>query len=544
MSKLTNRDTAPGTGAPVERRLARLLDSPALPRLVPALPAETLHHFIRHCGLDACTDLVALATPAQLTTVLDVDLWRPDTRAGDHVFDVDRFGTWIEVLANADIEAAAKTIASLDVPLVVAGLSRYIRVFDPGVFEPIEQSDDEMPVRHWAMRQGDARDGDMEPGAFWLESELGGYIVRARRTDAWDAIVSLLTELDNSHADRFHAVMEGCRRLSSSCPEIDGLDDRLDVPEQQLHEVTSARESRRSRQGYATAADARAFLQAARQRQTETSVDATRAIFSAYFRAAEGHHAELTDGETKATAPGGPNQPLLAELDILPARSRGLLAAPNAASHPARLTHLRRLLATAVEADVELLAKRTSEMAFIANTLIAGCTVMGRAFTQNEASDAAASICNLGLEIDAARPARIDLDLVTAFEIGWSTLYQDVCVFTAENLMVALAGLDATERSLRRELSVLRRKLAEQLEAGTPWRVHGALEVLTILDPLVFVAVRGLLDECPVLPAALTAAIAGGTTRVAPDAFELISTTSEIDAVRRFVQNLPAMLTT
>ena len=51
--------------------------------------------------------------------------------------------------------------------------------------------------------------------------------------------------------DYFHAVMQGCRRLSNSTPEIDGLDDLLMAPEQQLHDVAIEREHRRSQQGYA-----------------------------------------------------------------------------------------------------------------------------------------------------------------------------------------------------------------------------------------------------------------------------------------------------
>ena len=100
-----------------------------------------------------------------------------------------------------------------------------------------------------------------------LECEVGGYLVRARRTDAWDAIVTLLVTLETEHNHYFHAVMQGCRRLSNSRPEIDGLDDLLMAPEQHLHDVAIERERRRSRHGYATPADARAFLQMARQPQ-------------------------------------------------------------------------------------------------------------------------------------------------------------------------------------------------------------------------------------------------------------------------------------
>src|SRR5437867_4898937 len=161
--------------------------------------------------------------------------------------------------------------------------------------------------RDEAMREGDsmevdkARDADSMPAddapmhdssGDWLECEVAGYIVRARRADAWDAIVTLLIALDAEHGNYFHAVMQECRRLSNSRPEIDGLDDLLLAPEQHLHDVAIERTRRRSQQGYATPADARAFLQMARQpRHTRSEASATGSItvnpiVTAYFRAA------------------------------------------------------------------------------------------------------------------------------------------------------------------------------------------------------------------------------------------------------------------
>ena len=60
-----------------------------------------------------------------------------------------------------------------------------------------------------------------------LGCDVGGYQVVARRTDSWDAIVAVLTSLDAEHHGYFHRVMRGCRSLSNSKPEIDGLDDLL-----------------------------------------------------------------------------------------------------------------------------------------------------------------------------------------------------------------------------------------------------------------------------------------------------------------------------
>jgi hypothetical protein len=250
-----------------------------LSRVVRQLAPEALHQLIQEHGLDACGDLVSLATPAQLTSVLDLDLWRPAEPGRDGRFDTDRFGEWLEVLVENGDSAAARTIASLDEHLVIAGLSRYLRVFDPGTFEPTESTDDEAMDRHTMMSSQTSRDV--------LECEVGGYLVRAGRRDAWDAILTLLVTLEIEHHRYFHTVMQGCRRLSNSTPEIDGLHDVPLAPEQHLHDLTIERERRQSQRGYVTPADARAFLQMARLRED------TRPIVTAYVRVVDEADREL-----------------------------------------------------------------------------------------------------------------------------------------------------------------------------------------------------------------------------------------------------------
>src|SRR4051794_26799744 len=186
MSK-TNDETAPRDAGSVEHRLARLLDTPFLARVVPHLAPETLHQLVRYRGLDACGELVTSATPAQLTSLLDLDLWRHAQPGRDEQFDADRFGEWLEVLVDAGDSVAARTVAALDKDLVIVGLCRYLRVFDPGTFEPTESSDDEPMDRNEMMNS--ETNGDMP------ECEVGGYLVRARRTDVWDALVALLVTL-------------------------------------------------------------------------------------------------------------------------------------------------------------------------------------------------------------------------------------------------------------------------------------------------------------------------------------------------------------
>ena len=484
-----------------------------LARVIPHLTPETLHQLIRYRGLDACGDVLTSATPAQLNALLDLDLWRHAQPGRDDNFDVDRFGEWLDVLVDAGDVVAARTIAALDTHLMIAGLSRYLRVFDPGTFEPTESSDDEAMNRHEMMSS--------ETSADVLECEVGGYLVRARRTDAWDAILTLLVTLEIEHADYFHAVMQGCRRLSNSRTEIDGLDDLLMAPEQHLHDLAIEREQRRSRRGYATPADARAFLTMARQPQPTINP-----IAAAYFRAVE----EAGDGDAARLREGNGGQGVMRQ------RPRTLLEGAAGEHRAEPFPLLRRLMESLLHHDETAYLTRNRELAFLANTLLAGSSVQSRPFTTQEASDAAASICNLGLERGG-----VEHDLVSVFEVGWSVLYRDVSLFATDQLIATLPDVQC-DADTRRELRAFRRELVKQRKAGTPWLARDAADVLAMLDTTAWVSVLGLLDECPILPAALPAVLEHRTTSVSPTAFEFFSTTAQIGDVRLFMRALPSLL--
>ena len=194
------------------------------------------------------------------------------------------------MLVETGASASARIVAALDEDLVVAGLSRHIRVFDPAAIAlAASLGDDEL-----SDVGGTSHDG--------AECELGGYLVRGTESGPWDAIVALLSALDDEHQACFHAVMRGCRRLSDSTPEIDGLDELFTAPQQQLHDVSADREHRRSEQGYSTPADARAFLQMARHRTRERRdrAPSMNPIAAAYFRAADNRTTSAEDGPPRA----------------------------------------------------------------------------------------------------------------------------------------------------------------------------------------------------------------------------------------------------
>ncbi len=248
---------------------------------------------------------------------------------------------------------------------------------------------------------------------------------------------------------------------------------------------------------------------------------------------------------------------LLTEAGLLPERPRALLE--GTAPEPSRHIAMRPLMAYLHDADHTGYLRRNRELAFLANTLMAGCSVQSRAFTAEEASDAAIGICNLGLEqwparwpeagthatpssrdFRAALPDTflVDHDLVMAFEVGWAALHEDVSMFVAEHLIATLADLRSVDAGIQRGLHVLRHELVKQRDAGTPWRARNALDVLAMLDTPAWIGVLGLLDECPVLPVTVTAILERRTTAVSATAFEFISTGRQIRDVHAFMAKL------
>src|SRR5205823_8497180 len=149
--------------------------------------------------------------------------------------------------------------------------------------------------------------------------------------------------------------------------------------------------------------DARAFLQMARQPRASTAPTATNPIATAYFRTVK----EEADTSPEATSASDDRDivtsidaiiELLTEAGMMPERPRALLEAADEDPRGARLPLLRRLMEFALHHDEAAYFTRNRELAFLANTLLAGCSVQSRPFTPQEASDAAACICSLGLE--------------------------------------------------------------------------------------------------------------------------------------------------
>ncbi len=505
--------------------LARLLQTPDLPAIVPHLQPEVLHRVIQACGLEDCGEFVALATPAQLTRLLDLDVWRTGGAGRDDVLDGDRFGLWIDVLVQCGPAVAAEKLVALDRALVVSGLMEHVIVYDQAVVAGYTTLDGErVPARHV--------EGP-------LVAEIGGYVIKAVRTSAWEAIVELLAFLAAEQPIDFHRLMRGCVRLSDGERERDGLDDLLDAGDQQTFDVASARETRREQQGYVAPAQAHAFLRAARDIRIDAPQPGPSAIARAYFQAIQSARADVdvaaqaadfNAGSTFASAENAGAVEVLRAAGLLDPQPRALPGA--VAAQDARRSFIDQYMAEHPEG--------VDALAYLANALLTGGTIQGRPFTEREAADGAVAACNLGLE--NWPPRWPDVNLIDAFQAGWTILHREVCVQTAQRVIDVLEEVRCIDRDIQLRLDGLRHALREHLDDREPWRVRGDLDVIMMLDPPSWAGLLALIDECPVLHGAVSGD-PESRLRIDATAFEFIAENRQIAEVRRFLASLQAALT-
>ena len=244
-----------------------------------------------------------------------------------------------------------------------------------------------------------------------------------------------------------------------------------------------------------------------------------------------------------------------------PQQPRALLDGPQ--GHAPRLARIQAHMQFARDRDHAAYSMRSQELAYLANTIVAGCSIQARPFTAQEASDAAVAVCNLGLEnwpphwlpaearrgssvVEAGTALPDDFlvghDLVSVFQVGWTVLHDDVCMYAAERLIGVLSRLRCDDRETQAGLDALRIEMTRHWQAGAPWRARDALDVIAILDMPAWATLLGLIDECPVMHAAIGASQGSATRAVSASAFEFISENSQIASVREFMRSLPETL--
>ena len=235
---------------------------------------------------------------------------------------------------------------------------------------------------------------------------------------------------------------------------------------------------------------------------------------------------------------------LLTEAGVLPQPApRGLLTSAHDQSL-SRLAQIHHHMQFVFERDQVAYGERNAELAYLANVLMAGCSIQSRSFTAREASDAAVAVCNLGLAKSPPLPDDylIDHDLIGIFQIGWTALHEEVGMYAATTLIDVIGRMRCADDQIQRALRMLRITMMRQVQAGTPWRAEPSLDVIAILDQPAWAALVALIAECPVIHAALTASLEHHTRAIDAHAFAFVAGNADIAMVRDFMSSLPDLL--
>jgi hypothetical protein len=414
--------------------LVRVLEEPELVTAVRALAPRELGAVVRHIGLEDAGELVALATPEQLTRLLDEDAWRSDRPGEDETFDGARFATWLEVLLESGDEAVADKLVDLPEELVFLGLARQVLVIDmDALVVDIAQLDRD---------DADAIDKALESA---LSEEIGGFRIVSRRHDGWDAVLSVLLALDRSHHAFLTRLLERlCDASSELIEDGGGLASALSSAEMLASDAAADREDRRAGEGFVAPSAARSFLALARAASAEEVLAEKQRdpVTRAYFR-------ELARAPVAApppeTRPARSLVALLREASLGETPAASALAAlgagpTHAKTGPTHAAHARRprapgepLFRAAMrelgERDAATYARRLEELGYLVNVLMAGGGKGGRPLSPFEAVEAAVTACDTGLEhaLAAMKKKRSSAGSVLAtlaadqlFRIGWT----------------------------------------------------------------------------------------------------------------------------
>ena len=123
-----------------------------------------------------------------------------------------------------------------------------------------------------------------------------------------------------------------------------------------------------------------------------------------------------------------------------------------------------------------------------------------------------------------------------------TVLHSDVGMYAAEHLIQVLTGLRKDDRQIQAGLDVLRIEMERHWRDGAPWCAREALDVIVLLDMPAWATLLGLIDECPVIPAAIGASRGSRTRAVSASAFEFISASGQIASVHEFMESLAKTL--
>lgn len=390
--------------------IERLIASPDVVRTVRSLNEQAFSALVRHIGVEDAGEIVAMATTSQLVAAFDEDLFVANAPGQREALDRHRFALWLEVLLEAGDEAAARRVTELSEDFVVHALSQMLLVLDQdALFARMAWDDSEAPR---------LVDKALESS---LTESIDGYLLVARVSEGWDAVMSLILALDRDHRRLLERILDRCANLERDLVyDFEALYDVLSSTEALAEDVEAEREERRFQVGHVEPRGARGFLALAKIPPEELEYTGRDATTNSYFRTRERERKKAAKRRPAvATSLQGEVADALAEdlPRVLAAleSSQGAMAIDESASGGE--VNLIECLRGLAESEPDVFDQRMEEIAYLANTLLAGADLEGRRMRPAEAGDAALATTALGLELEArhrghSEPSHEDLRAV------------------------------------------------------------------------------------------------------------------------------------
>ncbi len=490
--------------------LRRLSSSPALPGLVQSLQPHALRALIEAVGVGDASELMQLATPAQLCAALDVAVWSSPTRGAAEVFAADRFVDWLETWLGVSDSFAAERLCALGADYLAQAFSVLVKVRDTHSvahagarrWDNAPAPDRDEPSDADAFADADAgRDGDPDDDEALQEYEADDALYSAMAlqfaefevvtvaADEWDVVSAALHALWAEAPDALITMLRRLSPVHSHWRHADELRAQLQT------DVTAARKQFQEGAGFVTSVGAQAFLSGVAELGLAGNEAATRydgETASYFLRLNAAGAAQAADAQRDAA------ERALGDADALDAMRPGApedvgassSAPPNSAQHASELEQLHVLLANAgigglrsspaaaglltgpsandgrpplriaLEAlqlaQPHAVADRLRELSYLANILMKSQRRDGVPFVASDASEAAIATASLGLDwlqlrdpAGAAASLRAEPGAVRLFAIGWC-LIAGLPARVVNACELALAGTAAVAKLAKR----------------------------------------------------------------------------------------------
>ncbi|MDA1075485.1 MAG: DUF6178 family protein [Proteobacteria bacterium] len=525
--------------SPDQRLLPALLEDPALPAYIEALPPPILKRLIDTIGINDAGDIIALASASQLASVLDESIWQNAAPGEPELLNPLEVLRWLDVLNDQGASVVADRLYELGEEFVLAAFAKLVNV---------------------GFAVGDPpRDG--------YSMVLEPFLVSSFYEDEWASLEYTLVALYNDYPRFLLRVFD---RLVDEESMLSTGDARRTVNV----DAQAEREIRRTAAGYVTSESAAQFLETAANTALEELVASseydliTRRCFmfarsgAPASRSGAGSTFNAPDNAPDETSDDPPSEQssvaaaaasfsgldnLLRSHEILGAGPVALLTAPASG----RSSRLLTLLDDLGDRFPQALNDRGIELAYLSNVLISGTQLQGERLDERAAAEIVIATADLGLDYIAATETVTDSTqtwltrapgVVRLFGVGWNLL-QTIPVITARHVINVLEGSVVSKRLqskpwIAEEIRAACRNpdFVETVAAGRFAEAHEALYLMSlILDQQVCAALRVLIDDLPRMPGLFD------PVRPSADAApRLINALADFEAVSRLIHTLPA----